>query len=142
MSGRIMAVDPGEKRIGLAISDETGTLARGLCVLKHVSLRGDCAEIVHLAVQNKVVKIVVGNPIGVDGEETPQARHAKKFADTLAEIGGLPVVLWDEHGSTKEARAIRLEAGANRSKRRGHLDEVAAAVILQSWLDSNNMDES
>lgn len=142
MNGRIMAVDPGEKRIGLAISDETGTIARGLCVLKHVSLQIDCGEIVNLAEKNEVVKIIVGNPLGMDGEERPQSRHAKKVADTITQLSDIPVILWDEHGSTQQARAIRLETGANRSRRGGHLDEVAAAVILQSWLESNEMDKS
>jgi len=132
-----MAVDPGEKRIGLAISDETCTLARGLSVIKHESLRLDCLEIAKLANANGVKKIVVGSPIGDADEERPQMRHAQKVAESLAECSGLPVELWDESGSTLKAREYRLEAGVKRDKRGGHLDEVAAAVILQSWLDDH-----
>ncbi len=135
MNGRIMAVDPGEKRIGLAISDETGTLARGLIVIKHESLKMDCLKIADLAQMNAVKRIIVGSPISEDGEERPQTRHAQKVAESLAECTGLPVELWDESGSTQMARANRVEAGVKREKRGGHLDEVAAAVILQSWLD-------
>lgn len=141
MKGRILAVDPGEKRIGIAISDETGTLARGLTVIRHVALKSDCLEILRLAQDQEVSKIVVGNPVGDPGEERPQNRHAKRIAETLEAFSSLPVVLWDETGSTQEARAIRLAAGENRSKRGGHLDEVAAAVILQSWLDANQKEK-
>lgn len=140
MTGRIMAVDPGEKRIGLAISDETATLARGLCVIKHVSLKQDCLDIAKLAQRNAVSKIIVGSPMGENDEERPQTRHAQKVAELLAECSGLPVELWDESGSTVRAREIRLESGANRIKRGGHLDEVAAAVILQSWLEEHQED--
>jgi putative holliday junction resolvase len=135
-----MAVDPGEKHIGLAISDETGTLARGLSVINHVSLNQDCLQIAKLAGTNGVVKIIVGSPIGGNGEERPQTRHAQKLADMLAEKSGLPVELWDENGSTQKARAFSLEAGVKREKRGGHLDAVAAAVILQSWLDDHYED--
>lgn len=137
MTGRIMAVDPGEKRIGVAISDETGTLARGLAVITHVSLKQDCLEIVKMAQDNAITKIIVGSPLGVKNEERPQTRHAQKVVESLTEISGLPVELWDESGSTVQARAYRLEAGVKRDKRGGHLDQVAAAVILQTWLDSH-----
>lgn len=137
MKGRVMAVDPGEKRIGIALSDETRSLAKGLTVLPHVSLKQDCAGIARLAAENGVVLIVVGNALGEEGEETPASRHATKVAETLAEFCDLAITLWDESGSTQQARAIRLQSGARRHERGGHLDEVAAAVILQSWLDSN-----
>lgn len=137
MTGRIMAVDPGEKRIGVAISDETGTLARGLSVIKHESLKLDCNKIAELVRMNEVKRIIVGSPMGEDGDERPQTRHAQKVAEALAESTGLPVELWDETNSTQKARANLLEAGVKRDKRGGHLDEVAAAVILQSWLDDH-----
>lgn len=135
MTGKVLAVDPGEKRIGLAISDETGTLSRGLAVINHVSMKEDCQKISRMAAENEVNLILVGYPQGDNGEERPQTRHAKKIAELLIEFSGLPVLLVDESGSTRQARALRQEAGANRSQRGGHLDEVAAAVILQTWLD-------
>ncbi|PKN99901.1 MAG: Holliday junction resolvase RuvX [Chloroflexi bacterium HGW-Chloroflexi-4] len=140
MTGRIMAVDPGEKRIGLAISDETATLARGLGVIKHVSLKQDCIEITELAKKNEATRIIIGSPIGENNEDRPQTRHAQKVAEMLAEVSGLPVELWDENGSTNRAKEIRLESGAKRDKRGGHLDEVAAAVILQTWLEEHHKD--
>ncbi|PKN89819.1 MAG: Holliday junction resolvase RuvX [Chloroflexi bacterium HGW-Chloroflexi-7] len=141
MTGKLMSVDPGEKRIGLAISDESGTLARGLGVIKHMSIKQDCLEITKLAQKNAVTRIIIGNPLGENNEERPQTRHAQKVAEVLAEFSGLPVELWDESGSTIRAREIRMEVGAKRDKRGGHLDEVAAAVILQSWLDEHQEDE-
>lgn len=141
MNRKVLAVDPGEKKIGIAISDETGTLARGLAVIKHISLKADCAEINRLASENEVTLVIVGEAMGIDEGDSPQSRHARKIANALSELSRLPVKLWDETGSTREARAIRLNAGAHRKKRGGHLDEVAAAVILQSWLDSYNEKE-
>ena len=141
MNGRIMAVDPGEKRIGVAISDETCSLARGLTVVAHVSMKADCEKLVQLAKQNDVSVIIIGNPINESGEERPQNRHAMRVAETLAELSGLRTVLWDESGSTKGAQSIRRQMGGSRDKRSGHLDEVAAALILQSWLDTIHEDE-
>jgi putative Holliday junction resolvase len=140
MTGRTMAVDPGEKRIGLAISDETATLARGLSVINHVSLKQDCLEIARQAINNEVTRIIIGSPIGENNEDRPQTRHAQKVAEMLTEVSGLPVELWDENGSTKRAKEIRLEGGAKRDKRGGHLDKVAAAVILQTWLEEHHED--
>jgi putative holliday junction resolvase len=134
---KIMAVDPGEKRIGLAISNETGMIARGLGVINHLSQKQDCIEITRIAQSNQVTRIIVGSPFGAEGEARPQTRHAQKIAEALAEVSGLPVELWDESGSTQMAKEIRIASGAKREKRGGHLDEVAAAVILQSWLDEH-----
>lgn len=141
MTGRVLAVDPGEKRIGLAISDETATLARGLLVLKHKSLMEDCHMIINIAVENNVDRIIVGVPESDDGEERPQSRHAKKIATALSELTSTPILLWDESDSTRMARTLRLESGANRKSRSGHLDAVAAAIILQSWLDWQNKED-
>ncbi len=135
--GRLLAVDPGEKRIGLAVSDESGTIANPLQVLTHVSRAADAAAILRIANECKVIGIVIGLALGGEGEETPAARHAARLADALRERGPLPVFLWDESGSTQEARAARQELGLSRKRRAGHQDSLAAAVILQSYLDAN-----
>jgi putative holliday junction resolvase len=140
MNGRILAVDPGEKRIGIAISDPTALIARPLLVLKHVSRAIDAASIAQLAAEHQAVQIVIGEALDEEGQLTPQARHAARLADAIREQSDLPVVLWDESGSTQNARAVRIEMGAPRKKRQGHLDEVAAALILQSYLDSIHRD--
>ena len=135
---RILAVDPGEKRLGIAISDPTATIASPLTVLKHVSRAEDAAAIVRLAVEHSAGMIIVGTALDVDGEETLQSRKAARLAEVIRTLTDLPVALWDESGSTQEARAARLAMGVSRKKRRGHMDDLAAAVILQSYLDAHD----
>ncbi|MCX6054679.1 MAG: Holliday junction resolvase RuvX [Chloroflexi bacterium] len=135
MSGRILAIDPGEKRIGIAISDPTGTIARTLGVLKHTSMMVDVEEILKFSLENVVVKIVIGESKGEDGSETSQSRHAKKLADCIHNHSSYPVELWDEYGSTRVARETRLKMGVKKNKRNGHLDDLAAVIILQSFLN-------
>jgi putative holliday junction resolvase len=136
MKGRVLAVDPGEKRLGIAISDPTGVIASPLRVIKHVARAADAAAIVRLAEEQGAVQIVVGWALDDEGQPTPQARHAERLAEALRAITPLPVVMWDESGSTKAARSARLAMGVSRRKRSGHLDEIAATVILQSYLES------
>lgn len=136
MMGRVLAVDPGEKRLGLAISDPTGVIASPLRVLAHVGRATDAASIARLAQEQDAVQIVVGWALDDDGQPTPQARHAERLAEALRAITALPVILWDESGSTQAARSARLAMGVSRRKRSGHLDEIAATVILQSYLES------
>lgn len=135
---RILAVDPGEKRIGIAISDPTGTIANPLTVLRHKSRPEDAAAICQLAEEHEVGQIVVGQALNIEGEPTLQSRWAERLAKAIQEQISLPVVLWDESGSTQAAQAARRAMGVRRKKRRGHLDEIAATVILQSYLDAQN----
>lgn len=138
ITGRVMAVDPGEKRLGLAISDPTATIANPLTVLAHVSRAVDAAGIAQLAREQGAVLIVIGQALDWDGGPTPSSRHAARLAEALRGQTDTPVVLWDESGSTREARSARIAMGANRRKRQGHLDEIAATVILQSYLDAQS----
>jgi len=132
-----MAVDLGEKRIGLALSDPSRTIARPLVVISHVGRLVDAAAVVSLAAENGVVLIVVGQPLSSNGEIGPGARHAARFADELGAQTSIPITLWDESGSTQAARQVRIEMGVNREKRRGHMDDAAAAIILQTYLDAH-----
>jgi putative Holliday junction resolvase len=140
--GRVLAVDPGEKRLGIAISDPTGTIARPLAVIKHVSRLVDAAAVAQLANEHEAVRIVIGQALDADGQPTPQARHAARFAEAVRQQTGLPVELWDESGSTQAARAARIALGVSRRRRAGHLDELAATVILQTYLDAHSAGES
>ena len=133
---RILAVDPGEKRLGIAISDPSGTIANPLMVLKHVSRPLDAAAIAQLAGENQAGRIVIGQSLDEDGLPTPEGRRAGRLAEAIQGQTDLPVVLWDESGSTQEARSARLAMGASRRKRGGHLDELAATYILQTYLDA------
>ncbi|MFQ5615721.1 MAG: Holliday junction resolvase RuvX [Anaerolineales bacterium] len=141
---RILAIDPGEKRIGIAISDPTGTIANPLTMIKHVSRRRDkrrnetAAKIARLAEARECGKIVVGQALDWDGGETPSSRRARRLAGAIRARTNIPVELWDEYGSTQAAREARIAMGIKRKKRRGHIDELAATVILQSYLDESS----
>ncbi|MCE9646226.1 MAG: Holliday junction resolvase RuvX [Chloroflexi bacterium] len=133
---RILAVDHGEKRIGLALSDPTGTIAGPLKVIEHVSRAIDAAQVAGLAVQNDAGLIVVGQSFDEEGKPNPAGRRAGRFADELRNQTSLPVELWDESFSTRDARSARIQLGVSRRDRAGHQDAFAAVVILQSYLES------
>jgi putative Holliday junction resolvase len=133
---RILAVDPGQKRIGIAISDPTASIANPLTVLQHISRPVDAGVIADLAAEHQAGLIVVGQSLDEQGQPTLEGRQAARLAAAIKAQTDLPVELWDESFSTSEARAARLALGAPRRRRRGHLDELAATVILQSYLDS------
>jgi putative holliday junction resolvase len=132
---RILAVDHGEKRIGLAISDSTGTIANPLKVIEHVSRVIDAAQVADISAQNQVELIVIGQSFDEEGKPNMAGRRAARFAEALKTQTQIPIVMWDESFSTQSARAARIEMGVSRKKRAGHLDELAATIILQSYLD-------
>ncbi len=138
---RILGIDPGDKNIGVALSDPTGTIASPLTVINHVSRLIDATSIAELARENSVSKIVVGQSFDLDGKPSYQGRKAARLAAAIKTQTGILVELWDEAYSTKVARAARIALGSPRSKRKGHLDELAATVILQSYLDSKILAE-
>ncbi len=133
---RILAVDPGEKRIGLAISDPTGTIANPLYVIKHVSRKTDAARILDICKEKNVKRIIIGQSLDEENQPTYQGRKAARLAAVLKTMTTIPVFLWDEYESTKTARQARIAMNSRRKKRAGHLDELAATVILQSYLDT------
>ena len=133
---RILAVDHGEKRIGLALSDPTGTIASPLTVVKHVSRMMDAAQVANVATEHGAELIVIGQSFDEDGNPNLAGRRAAKFAEALKEQTSLPVVLWDESFSTQDARVARIELGVSRKKRSGHQDAFAAVMILQSYIES------
>lgn len=138
---RILGIDPGSKRIGVAISDPTGTIANPLTVISHVSRTSDASEISQLAEGHEAGKIVVGQSLDEYGEPTLEGRRAARLAGAIREKSGLSVELWDESFSTQQARAARIAMGTRRKKRSGHMDEMAATVILQSYLDAHRTEE-
>ena len=135
MSGRTLGLDPGERRIGVALSDELGCLASPLTVLERRSRATDLAAVAELVRTHGVTEVVVGHPKTLRGDVGPQARRAERFAGALGRAVGVPVRLWDERYSTVEA-AERLARGKRPRGRRPHPDAAAAAVILQNYLDS------
>lgn len=133
---RILAVDPGSKRIGVAISDETGMIAKPLTVITHVSRPLDVAAVAQLAVSHQAGAIVVGQSLDDDSQPSFEGRRAGRFAEALKTQTSLPVVLWDEAFTTQDARSTRIAMGVSRHRRSGHLDDVSAAILLQSYLDA------
>jgi putative Holliday junction resolvase len=134
---KILAVDPGSKRIGLAISDPTGSIAGPLTVIAHVARLVDAAAVAEQAAAHAAGLIVVGQSLDDDGQPTFEGRRSARFAEALKTQTSIPVVLWDEAFTTREARAARIEMGVPRRKRSGHLDELAATILLQSYLEAN-----
>ncbi len=134
---RVLAVDHGEKHIGLALSDPTAMIASPFKVIQHVSRLMDAAQVANLASENEVALIVIGQSFDEEGRPNLAGRRAARFAEALKEQTQIPVVLWDESFSTQDARAARIEMGVSRKKRAGHMDELAAVMILKSYLDAN-----
>ena len=134
---RILAVDPGSKRLGLAVSDPTGTIANPLTVIPHVSRLLDAVAIAEQAAVQEAGLIVVGQSLDEQGQPTFEGRRAARFASALRTQTALQVVLWDEVLTTQDARAARIMLGVSRQKRSGHLDDLAATILLQSYLDSH-----
>jgi putative holliday junction resolvase len=132
----VIAIDPGEKRLGIAISDPTGTIANPLVVLEHVSRSIDAASIAQIALERGAELIVIGQALDEENRPTPQARRAARLAGAIRTQTSIPVLLWDESGSTQSARLARIALNSPRNKRRGHLDDLAATVILQTYLDA------
>lgn len=132
---RILAVDHGEKRIGLALSDPTATIASPLKVIAHVSRAVDAAQVAALAAEYGAALIIVGQSFDEDGNPNAAGRSAARFAEALRRQTDIPVQLWDESFSTQDARASRIALGLSRRKRAGHHDALAAVVILQSYLE-------
>lgn len=125
---RTLAIDPGDKRHGLAISDPTGLIARPLMVLEHTSRAADARKIVLAAEEHEAGTILVGVPYDIEGNPGPQARKALRLVEALCEVTSIPVLTWDESGSTQAALQIR--------KSDHLLDARAAAVILQEYLNA------
>ena len=132
---RLLALDLGSKRIGVAVSDELGLTAQPVMTLKRRNPRLDLRSIARLARRFCVSGIVVGNPLLLSGEPSARSAKAKTFAAELGAITGLPILLWDERLTTRQAHEILYQAGRQRQHHRPVVDQVAATLILQSFLD-------
>ena len=134
---RILAVDHGEKRIGLALSDPTATIASPLTVIKHTTRLMDAAQVANLASENDVELIIIGQSFDEEGNPNLAGRRAANFADVLNGQTNIPIHLVDESFSTQDARSTVIEMGLPRKKRKGHHDALAAVMILRSYIESN-----
>ena len=135
-AGRVMALDLGEKRIGVALSDPTRTIASAHSVLTRKSRLEDSARYAHLIAENGVTLLVLGLPITLGGQEGTRAAWVRDYAADLAGRLSVPIAFWDESLSTVEASAALRAQGRRGKKLRERVDAVAAAVILQAYLDA------
>lgn len=138
---RILAIDPGERRLGIAVSDPTGLIAVPVEVLERGSWAKDLARLRHLVELYQVTEIVVGRPLTAAGTVGPQAKTAARFAERLRTAIAVPVTEVDERYTTAAAERTLREGGARRQTRRRRRDAVAAALILQPLLDRARRDE-
>jgi putative Holliday junction resolvase len=132
---RILAVDPGSKQVGLAISDPTATIATALSTLQAAPADTLAERIAAAAAERSAEAIIVGLPLRLDGSRGPEAAAAERLATGLRKVSGLPVQMVDERLTTAAAERSLIEGGMRREKRRAAIDRVAAVILLQSHLD-------
>jgi putative holliday junction resolvase len=132
---RLLGLDVGDKRMGVAICDETQTLARPLLTLNRASKKEDFAKIAALCREHAIEKVIVGLPKTLRNEEGPQAQRVRRYAAELQAALSLPIEFWDERFSTAEARDLII---GHALMRKNEIDAIAAAVILQDYLDGHN----
>lgn len=131
-----MGLDVGTKTVGVAVADELGFTAQPITVVRRSSLKKDLAELLSIANERGVDRFVIGLPLNMDGSEGPRAVATRTFGDALGAASGLPIIYQDERLTTVAAERALLEADVSRQKRRQVIDQVAASIILQGWLDA------
>ena len=131
----ILGLDIGDARTGVALSDELGIAAHPLCTIQRKSRKAVLAELQELVAIHNVEQIVVGLPLQLDGETGTQAKKVKQFAERLAQQVNLPIVFWDESFTTVEASQILRGTKKRRKKRKQVIDQVAAVLILEGYLE-------
>jgi len=134
-SKRLMAIDPGTKHIGIAISDLSGTIANPLCIINHASRKMDAKKIFELANQKQIIKIIIGLSINEEGNPSLEGRRAMRLGQKIINYGAIPVEYWDEGGTTNLAQETLLKLNISKKRRKGHHDDLAAAVLLQSYIE-------
>ncbi len=137
-SGRIISLDIGTKTIGIAVSDELGITANGVCTIRRENEKKDLAQLRDIIEQYSPREILVGLPYSQDGSLGSRAKGIKKFSERIRDSLGLSVKYWDESFSTKTAEQTLIEAGMGRKKRKTVIDKMAATVILEEYLMSRN----
>ena len=134
--GRVLALDFGKRRIGLAVSDELGITAQGLETLQRTNIREDLARLAQLISQKGVSLILMGNPLHMSGREGRQVEYTRDFAERLTAATGVPVEYWDERLTSVQAERVLRESGISIQKRARAVDQLAAVILLESFLDS------
>ena len=132
---RTLALDIGDRRIGVAVSDPTGLIARPLAIITRKDEPSDIQAVAEFAREYGARLVVIGLPLSLDGRSGSQSEKVRLFSGTLAAALDIPIEMHDERFSTVTAREYRLGSGAGKKKRQSHDDDAAAAVILQNYLD-------
>jgi putative Holliday junction resolvase len=133
--GRVLGIDLGTRTLGLALSDEGWTIAQPLRTLRRIGPRKDVEAVARLMEESEVERVVLGDPRNMDGSPGQLAGEVERFAAALTAATGRPVDLWDERLTTVAAERALLEGNVRRDRRKKVIDQVAAALILQGWLD-------
>jgi putative Holliday junction resolvase len=141
ISLKILALDLGKRRIGLAISDDLGITAQGLPTLQRRNNRTDLAALSRLVTERSVDLILIGNPLHMSGDAGVQAEGARAFADLVSSYTGKPAKLWDERLTTVEASRVLRDSGISLEKRKQAIDRLSAVILLQSYLDFRAMED-
>jgi len=132
---RVLALDAGDKRIGVAVSDPLGIIAQGVTVITRKNLEADLKEIEKIIGEYKAESVVVGMPINMDGTKGKSAEKVNEFVETLKSRLSIPVYTYDERLSTKESEKFLISADVSRKKRKSVIDKMAAQLILESYLE-------
>ena len=135
---RVLAIDLGSKRIGLALSDPTGTIATPLATVDAQPAAGLVSRLAGIAHSHEVKRLVIGLPRRLDGSHGPEAAAARRMAGDLRRAAGVPVDLIDERMTSVAADRALLSGGMKRNRRKAHVDRVAATLLLQGYLDGKN----
>jgi len=133
---RVMALDVGDKTIGVAVSDALLLTAQSRPTIRRKNLTSDVETLRRLAIENEVHEIVVGQPFHMNGKESPQSQKVARFVDELHKVLDLPVIFWDERLTSFEAEQHLEQMGLNWRQRREQVDKIAAMIILQNYLDT------
>jgi putative Holliday junction resolvase len=133
--GRILALDVGKKRIGLAVSDELSITAQGIPTLHRTRIRDDLKNLAEIIRQRNIGRLLVGRPLHMSGDVSRQSEYTREFAERLAEQVKLPVVYWDERLTSAEAERLLRSGGASLEQRKQAVDQMAAVLLLESYMD-------
>jgi putative holliday junction resolvase len=134
--GRILALDVGKKRIGLAVSDALGISAQGMPTFQRTRIRDDFRRLAELIREREITMLLVGKPLHMSGDESRQSGYTREFGERLRQESGLPVVYWDERLTTVEAERVLREGGASLEERKKAVDRLSAVLLLESYLDA------
>ena len=138
-NGRILALDVGKKRIGLAVSDELGITAQGIETLHRTRIREDLENLKDIVQHWNVNLLLIGRPLHMSGAESRQSEYTAEFADRLKDYIGLPVVFWDERLTSAEAERLLRDAGASLENKKRSVDRLSAVLLLESYLENQRL---